>query len=114
MQLPDALLGPGLKIFLKIHHKKFLIFQEIELSCSNIFFSKFIFQQMEILKKLLTLHPKLRKKIYKSGNGNSKRITYIFSKGNCSYISGNGTFLYLWKGIFRTLAYLELEAYPEH
>ena len=30
-----------------------------------------------------------------------------------SYTSGNGTFLYFGKGIFRTLAYLELEAYSE-
>ena len=29
------------------------------------------------------------------------------------YISGNGTFLYFKKGIFRSLAYLELEAYSE-
>ena len=31
-----------------------------------------------------------------------------------SYISGNGTFLYFGEGIFRTLVYLELEAYSEH
>ena len=29
------------------------------------------------------------------------------------YISGNGTFFYFWKRVFRTLAYLELEAYSK-
>ena len=143
MQLRDALLGPGLKMFLKIHHKKFLIFQEIELSCSNIFFSKFIFQQMEILKKLLTLHSKLRKKNYKSGNGNFKRITYIFSKGNGNlekntlcfrkqkppktslYFRKRNFFIFMERyiqnaSIFRTrsisrrLTHLELVTYSEH
>ena len=39
-----------------------------------------------------------------SGNETSKKFFYI---------SGNGTFLYFRKGIFRTLAYLELEVYSE-
>ena len=30
-----------------------------------------------------------------------------------SYTSGNRTFLYIGKGLFRTLSYLELEAYSE-
>ena len=30
-----------------------------------------------------------------------------------SFTSGNGTFLYFGKGIFKTLAYLKLEAYSE-
>ena len=29
------------------------------------------------------------------------------------YISGNGTFSYFKKGLLRTLAYLQLEAYSE-
>ena len=41
---------------------------------------------------------------YISGNGNLKKI---------SYIPGNGTSLCFGKGIFRTLAHLELEAYSE-
>ena len=51
----------------------------------------------------------LKKIPYISGNKNSKKISYIFSKGSCSYIlrngdpekipyfSGNGNFLYLRK-----------------
>ena len=41
---------------------------------------------------------------------------YIFRKQNpekIRYVSGNGTFLCFRKGIFRSLAYLELEAYSE-
>ena len=41
-----------------------------------------------------------------------EKVFYIFSK-NLFQISGNGTFLCFLKGIFRTLAYLELEAYSE-
>ena len=37
----------------------------------------------------------------------------IFQETELSYISGNGTFLYFGKDIFRTPAYLELEAYSE-
>ena len=42
--------------------------------------------------------------IYTSENGNPEKILYI---------SENGIFLYFGKGIFRTLAYLELEKYSE-
>ena len=42
---------------------------------------------------------------YISGNENPEKVPYI---------SGNGTFLYFRKGIFRTLAYLEPETYSEH
>ena len=50
----------------------------------------------------------------------SEKVSYIFSKKPLifwkrnprknPYISSNGTFLYFGKRIFRTLAYLELEA----
>ena len=75
-------------------------------------------------QKIKEIH--LRKISYTLGNGNPEKISYIFAKENFSdiswnrnpqkilYISGNGTFLYSRKGIFRTLTYLELEAYAEH
>ena len=37
----------------------------------------------------------------------------VFHETELSYTSGNRTFFSLKKGIFRTLAYLELEAYSE-
>ena len=37
----------------------------------------------------------------------------ILPETELSYISGNRTFLYFEKGIFRTQVYLELEAYSE-
>ena len=53
----------------------------------------------------------------------SEKVSYVFSKEPLNfwkrkprknpYISRNGTFLYFGKGIFRTLAYLKLEAYSE-
>ena len=69
-----------------------------------------IFQETGTLKKLLifwevelfSVHPE--KISYTSGNGDFERILYI---------SGNGTFLYFRKGIFGTLAYLELGPYRE-
>ena len=70
---------------------------------------------------------------YTSGNGNREKFAYIFLRENFSHISGKGSFkknsLYFRKpnysifkekqlsyisrkvGIFKTLAYLELEAY---
>ena len=77
-----------------------------------------------------------KKTSYTSGNGSSKKISYIFFTKRFSYISrngnpekkiifqeteslktfyisGNGTFFYFWKRVFRTLAYLELEAYSK-
>ena len=69
------------------------------------------------------VHPE--KISYTSGNGSPEKTSYIFSKesfyyilGNRNlekiiYISGNGTFLYFGKGIFRTLEYLELQAYSD-
>ena len=42
-----------------------------------------------------------------------KLFLYFRNLEKIMYISGNGTFLYFGKGIFRTLAYLELEAYFE-
>ena len=92
--------------------KKFLTFQETETLKSLSYFGKC---------NLSVLSEKI---FYISGKGNPKKIPYIFSKGNCSYISGNlvkvlyisgnETFLYFEKGIFRTLAYLEVEEYLEH
>ena len=46
-----------------------------------------------------------------------RKLFLYFRKRNpekVPYISGNGTFLYFRKGIFRTLAYLEPETYSEH
>ena len=45
-------------------------------------------------------------------NTRSKNITYVFWK-NVLLISRNEFFLYLWKGVLKALAYLELEAYSE-
>ena len=42
-----------------------------------------------------------------------KKGTLIFRETELSSISGNETFLYFGKGIFRTLTYLELEVYSE-
>ena len=53
---------------------------------------------MEIQKKFLHL---------------KKQNFLILQETKLSYTSGNATFLYFWKGIFRTLANLELEAYSE-
>ena len=83
-----------------------VIFQEIELFSSNI--KKFlIFSQKKAFLILREMELS-----YFSENGNPEKILYI---------SGNRTFLYFRKrnflifriGIFRTLAYLELEAYSE-
>ena len=74
----------------------------------------------------------LKKASKTAGNGNPEKIL-ILEETELSYISGNGTFLYFRKcnfliflerhiqnpskfrtrSIFRTLTYLELEAYPE-
>ena len=82
----------------------------MELSCSNIIFFIFflsfdkrqprkkiiVFQETETLKGLLIFQgielfkPKLEKISYTSGNGGPEKISYIFSKENCSYISGKG------------------------
>ena len=50
----------------------------------------------------LSVHPDKISYILRSGN--TEKIPNIFSKESCSYISGNGTFLYFRKVIFRTLA----------
>ena len=82
--------------------KRFAIFREMKLSKSNIF-SKESFS-------------------YISENGKPGKNYLYFKKTELSYISGNGTFLYFLKKmfflnfrrrIFKTLAYLELEAYSE-
>ena len=49
---------------------------------------------------------------YISGKGNSEKMFYISEK-LYSEPEHNGTFLYFGKGIFRTLAHLELKAYSE-
>ena len=111
----------------------------MELSSSNI--KKFLkfsyisgsnFSSLEKKKKKIYS----KKTSYTSGNGSSKKISYIFFTKRFSifpetetprkkiifqeteslktfYISGNGTFFYFWKRVFRTLAYLELEAYSK-
>ena len=111
----------------KIPLKKFLIFQEMELSRSNfknfLYFLVFqerklrkkflIFQEMKTLKKLL---------IFKKWNfsvclGNifnifsKKSFSYILGNKNpekICYISGNGTFLYFRKQNFLTFREREL------
>ena len=61
-----------------------------------------VFQETETPKKIPFI----------SGNGNSEKIL-ILPKTELSYILGNGTIFYFGKGIFKTLTYLELEAYSE-
>ena len=79
MELPCALLSPSSKKMLKIHLEKFLIFQGMECSGSNI--KKFlIFSQ----KKAFLIFREVERS-YIPGNGNTEKILYI---------SGNGTFLY--------------------
>ena len=51
----------------------------------------------------------LKGKLLISGNG----TLHFLNSEKIIYISGNGTLLYFGKGIFRTLAHLELEAYSE-
>ena len=110
----------------KIHpEKKFLIVQEMELSSSNT--KKIvIFPEM----KPCTFQPKIKKLkkstprkfliLQETGNPkkfiifSQKKLFLFFGKQKAFHISRNGTFLCFRKGIFRTLAYLELEAYSEH
>ena len=66
MPLPGALLSPSSKK--KSNLRKFLIFQEIEIS--------YIFSRENCF--------------YISGNGNPEKFPYIFSKESFSNISGNG------------------------
>ena len=95
--------------------KKSLIFQEIELLSSSI--RKI--QKTETPKKIPFIsgngNPKKASYISGnvtfqsthqniSGNGNPEKIL-ILPETELSYISGNGTFLYFGKGIFRTLVY---------
>ena len=61
-----------------------------------------VFQETETPKKIPFI----------SGNGNSEKIL-ILPKTELSYILGNGTIFHFGKGIFKTLTYLELEAYSE-
>ena len=131
MELPSALLGPSLKKK-NPPRKKFLIFQEMELSDSKIK-KILIFSQ----KKAFHIFPEMELP-YISGNGGLKNISYIFSKESFSYISGNGNpeeilqisgnrtflyflkklfFLYFGKGIFRTLKQTQnlwYIQYPRH
>ena len=65
--------------------RKFLVFQETETPKKNSFY----FRKW-----------KLRKNPYTSENGTFLHL-------------GNGTIFYFGKGIFKTLTYLELEAYSE-
>ena len=113
MELPRAHFKPNFENLKKSLLKKVfmfsgnrVIFQEIELFSSNI--KKFlIFSQKKAFLIFRQMEPS-----YFSENGNPEKILYI---------SGNRTFLYFRKrnflifriGIFRTLAYLELEAYSE-
>ena len=82
--------------------KKFLIFREMKISSSNI--KKFlIFSQKKAF--LIFLETEFS---YISGNGNPEKLPYI-SSGKVHWEPWHsGTFLYFGKGIFRTLAYLEL------
>ena len=84
--------------------KKFLVFQKMELSSSNIKKTSYIFSKESFsyisekrtlhfsdqAQKNKTIHPK--KISYFSGNGNSKRIPYIFSIQSFSHILENGNF----------------------
>ena len=94
MQLPDALLGPGLKIFLKIHHKKFLIFQEIELSCSNIFSSKW-----KSLKSFLHCTPSSEKKFINQETETPKE-SLIFSQKETVLIFQETELFYIYGKVY--------------
>ena len=90
--------------------KQLLIFQKMELfSLSR---EKFlIFQETENQKKLPIFSQK--KVLFTFRETKTPKKFIIFQEKELYYISGKGTFLYFGKGIFRTLAYLELETYLE-
>ena len=71
--------------------KIFLIFPEVELSSSNMK-NILIFSQKKAFlifsQKIKIIHPV--RISYASGNDNTKKTSYIFSKESCFYISGNG------------------------
>ena len=127
--------------FLALILRKFLIFQETETPYGTfLYFRKWKPKKTSYIsgsnltrKKKKKIQPK--KISNTSGNGSPEKISYIFSiesfsyisenrnpekipcisfqETELSYISGSKTFLYFGKGIFRILAYLELEAYSE-
>ena len=118
MELPRALFSPSSKNKKKSIPKK-----------NSLYFRKWNFLALILTKFLYFLKRRLFLYIQ---NGASEKNSYVFLKRNLFlyfrkrkprrrsfkykktfYISGNGTFLYFEKGIFRTLAYLELEAYSE-
>ena len=66
---------------------------------------------METPKKILIFSQKKAFRIFRERETPKKFV--IFQETELSYISGNETFLYFGKGIFRTLRYLELEPYSE-
>ena len=83
-------------------------------------------KKVSYISEMELFSPPQEKIFYTSRNGSPDKISYISSKESFSYISekenperifyisGNGTFLYCRKGIFRTLVYSELTAYSEN
>ena len=94
--------------------EKFLILQETEAPKKFLIFSQkkafLIFLETENPKKFFIFQEKEHS--HASENRNPKKFL-TFQETEFSYISRKGTFLYFGKGIFRTLTYLELEAYSE-
>ena len=121
--LTGALFSPSSKKWKNPPRNKFLIFQKIELLSSNFKEiqetgtpkNKFLmFQEMETLKKLLIFRetepfsPPRENFIFQETETPKKSLHFRKRKHRKNpYTSGNGTFLYFEKDIFRTLAYSE-------
>ena len=73
-----------------------------------------ILQEMEAPKKFLIFSSQNVFLIFPETETPRKKIIFQETESlKTFYISGNGTFFYFWKRVFRTLAYLELEAYSK-
>ena len=111
MHLPGTLLRPGSKNEKKIHPEK-----------NSLYFRKWNFLALKLkeflyfLKRNLFLYFREQNPALFRPRQKNKNFSYfleikLFKK--ILYISENGTLLYFGNGIFRTLVYLELEAYSE-